>query len=563
MDSTTPFSALTTRWLAALRSNRALVLLFVVAWSSTLYPIWRPRFLPLLDLPNHLDAIAIWHRYSIESWGYSRFYRLNLLPLPYWGYFFPVHMMAYAMPIEIANKVYLSAYALFLPLGAAALAKQMGRSPALSLFAFPLVFNMNFSFGFITFCAGMTLMLFALVMLDRFLQSPSRLRAAALLVLTTFLYTTHVLPWLFFGVSATILLGSHLWGRVSDEKMGFRWPRVIAAASMMLPSVALGIFAFRAAQDGSTHVKAGPLDYRASFESLSPAIEQAIHRVVATWPGERAIEIILGFAVLWMLMMVSQRSTATDEPAQGTGYRYRLELLLLLACAATLYLPMHLFKPVDLWMIGGRFVAVVALFAVLLPRGPIRFAWPMRGGGRALLLVAAVGLHVYYCASLTRQWRAFDRRAAPLRRLCGRIPRGSSTLTLILGELTDPSVEYQAVPYVQFHAYAQFFAGGYEPWALNTGFPMVPKPGKALPSPRWKQPTQFRFDQHGIYYDYILIRGEPFDHQMFGPDDAPRAPLVGHDGEWRLYKVADPQPTPVTPDADTTEQEPEERSPAP
>ncbi len=534
------------RLVAPLRANPALAVTFVMLWVVTLVPIWRPRFLPLLDLPNHLDAIAIWHRYDDPAWGYSKFYRLNLLPLPYWGYFFPVHMLSYVMPIEIANKVYLSAYALFLPLGALTLARQMGRSPWLCVFVFPLVFNMNFQLGFITFCGGMTLLLYALIVLDRFLQAPSRGRGVALLLITTALYTTHVLPWLFFGVAAACFLFCH----------GLKWRRMIAAALLMLPSVALGIFAFRASRDGSTHVKAGPLEYQATFETITSAIEQAIHRVLATWPASLPFYLIVAFGVLWLFVMSSSRpdpATAPSEVAPPSGFRYRLELLAVLSVIATIGLPMHLFKPVDLWMIGGRFVAVTVLFLVLLPRGPI--VGP-GSGLRGILLVGVVLVHVVYVNRLTKQWIEFDRRAASFRRLAKRIPRGSSTLTLTLGELTDPAIETQAVPYVQFHSYAQFFGGGFNPWALNTGFPMVQKPGTALPAPTWKQPHQFRFDVHGIYYDYVFVRGESRDHQIFGPNDAALAPMEGQDGDWRLYKVMEPNRSPPVP-----EPKPEDRRP--
>jgi hypothetical protein len=520
------------RALAPMRKHPALSITILLLWIATLVPIWRPRFLPLLDLPNHLDAIAIWHRYKDPAWNYSKFYRLNLLPLPYWGYFFPVHILSYGMPIEVANKVYLSAYALALPLGGMMLALQMGRSAWLALLVFPLVFNMNFSLGFITFCAGMTLMLYAFVMLDRFLIEPTRKRGIALCLVTLALYTTHVLPWLFFGVGASLFLFCH----------GLRWKRMITAAMLMLPSVALGAYAFHAARDGSTHVKPGPLELRAAYETLNAAIGSSLSRVLAAWPSERPYWIVLAFGVVWLFLMSSSRPD--PEPPVSRGFRYRLELLVVLAGLAALLLPMHLFKPVDLWMIGGRFVSVIALFLALLPRGPI----VGRGSGaRGLLLVAVVFLHVFYVFGLTRQWREFDRRNVGFRHLVRRIPRGSSTLTLTLGDLSDPAVESQAVPYVQFHAYAQFFAGGYEPWALNTGFPMVPRPGMALPAPTWKQPHQFRFDMHGAYYDFILIRGESYEHQLFGPDDSGRAPMVDQQGDWRLYKVLDPQPPPPMP----------------
>jgi hypothetical protein len=504
----------------AARRNPVLVAVFAVLWGFALVPLWRPRLLPLLDLPNHLSAIAIWHRYGDPSWGYSKFYTLNLLPVPYWGYFFPVHLLSYVFQIEIANKIYLSAYLLAFPLGAALLAQRMGRSVWLSLFAFPLAFNFNFSFGFITYCAGATLLLYALWVLDRFLEAPSRGRAVALGLLTLALYTTHVLPWLFFGVAAMVLLFCH----------GWRPRRMLAAAGLMLPSLVLAMWGFHRAADGTTHVQKGELQFKANYESILEVMQQAPNRVLAGWPGSRVYLVLLVLGLVWLALMSTSRAAPGDA---RPGYRYRLELVFGLAVIACFALPIHQFKPVDLWMIGGRFVSLALVFGALLPRGTI-------DGRRRWWLVPLIVLAVYYPLRLSAQWRKFDLRAASFRRLMRFIPRGSSTLTLIVGEATDPAIEAQVVPYTQFHAYAQFYAGGFDPWVLNTGFPMIPRPDQILPAPTWKQASSFNFDAHGIHYDFLLTRGEPHDYDLFGPDDAGRAPLVGWDGEWRLYQVRSP-----------------------
>src|SRR5207249_2251742 len=81
------------------------------------------------------------------------------------------------------------------------------------------------------------------------------------------------------------------------------------------------------------------------------------------------------------------------------------ELLAALGAAAYLFLPVHLLQPVDWWNIGGRFLAVTALFGALLPHGGI-------AGRRRLFFVPVILASIYYPIAMTRHWYAFDRRAA-------------------------------------------------------------------------------------------------------------------------------------------------------
>jgi hypothetical protein len=503
------------------RRQPLLVWVFGLLWACALVPIWAPRFLPLLDLPNHLGAIAIWHRYHDPSWSYSRFYTLNLKPLPYWGYFFPVHLMSYLLPIEFANKIYLSAYALALPLGVALLAARLGRSVWLCLFAFPFIFNMNFMFGFITFCAGVALLPFALVALDRFLERPTRASGIAVALLSLGLYLTHVLPWMLFGVAAAFWLFC----------FGWHPRRMLLAAALMLPSLLLGIYGFRSSSDGSTAVKTGPPQWEAKYQKVSEAMSSVPTRLInAWWTNERAYYVLLLLGTVWLLLALSGREAQGER---RRGFPYRLELLVLLSALAVFLLPMYLKKPVDLWMVGGRFVAVTAILGAILPRGPLT-------GRRGLLLLPVVAISIWYPLTLAKHWRRYDRRAASFRRIMRLVPRGSSTLTLIEGDTSDPDADPQAEPWLMYASYAQYYAGGFNPWTLSTGFPMVKKRGAELPSPAWKAPRTFRMDAHGIYYDYILTYGELIDYMMFGPNDSGRAPIIGHDGAWRLYRVVAP-----------------------
>jgi hypothetical protein len=232
-------------------------------------------------------------------------------------------------------------------------------------------------------------------------------------------------------------------------------------------------------------------------------------------------------------LLITARTDERDTAARAHGFPYRLEIITGLAALMPFVLPVHMFKPVDLWMIGGRFVSVTALFAILMPHGPL-------SGRRKLLLVPAIALAVYYPLKLAKAWHKFDARAGQMRRLMAEVPRGSSTLVMIIGDATDPDIEKQTVPYLQFHAYAHYLAGGFDPWSLSTGFPIVQRQEAVKPAPVWKHPETFNLEVHGIAYDYILTKNETWDYSLFGPNDAGLAPLQDQEGDWRLYRIKHP-----------------------
>ncbi|HEX6835569.1 MAG TPA: hypothetical protein VF334_03295, partial [Polyangia bacterium] len=93
--------------------DRWLEAAFVVCALATVLPIWIAKYLPLLDLPNHLAAVAVWHYHDDPKWDFQRFYDLNLVPLPYWAHYYTVHLLTYVTrSVEVANKIFLTGYAL-------------------------------------------------------------------------------------------------------------------------------------------------------------------------------------------------------------------------------------------------------------------------------------------------------------------------------------------------------------------------------------------------------------------------------------------------------------------
>jgi hypothetical protein len=499
--------------------DRALVGALAVLWICALFPIWIPRFLPLLDFPNHLGAMAILHRHGDPSWGYDKFYTLNLKPAPYWGHYFPVHLLAYVVPLEIANKIWISAVALVFPLGTAVLARQLDRSPWLALLVAPFVFGYCFALGFLSFCGGVALFPWALWSLEAFLDEPTAGRGVALALLSCTLYLMHVMPWAVFGIAAGVILCSHGW---QPRRLG-------AAAGCMLVSVVLALSGMIAqgtdkwatADAGSNVTHAGRWAMR--FEPFRVALVGLPERWLANLPHKLSTVILIVLLVSVIALVIT--SGREQAPARRYG------IILVLCLVMYFVLPQALYKPLAWWYIAGRMTAFLAVLLAIAPRGPIT-------GNRRWLLAPAALIAIVFPLELARRWHKYDQRLAGFVRLMDKVPRGSSTLVLSLGRPDDPDVDRNSVPYMELHSLAQVMAGGFDPWAQATplgGFPMSPIPDKVLPAPYYARPQDFRMDAHGVHYDYLLTRNERKDYDLVRKDG--RAMMVGDDGAFRLYQV--------------------------
>src|SRR5207244_3488778 len=123
------------------------------------------------------------------------------------------------------------------------------------------------------------------------------------------------------------------------------WRRIAAALALELPSLLLAIYGFRVSANGTTAVQSGGFAYDAKGEDLLGALQQIPLRLIAGWPSNTAYWIVIGIGLVWMALLLTARSDPEDAEARRNGWPYRLELIVLLAAAAYLFLPIHLFKP--------------------------------------------------------------------------------------------------------------------------------------------------------------------------------------------------------------------------
>ena len=504
--------------------DRWLIAAFVVSALATVMPIWIARYLPLLDLPNHLTAIAIWHYHDDPKWDFARWYDLNLVPLPYWAHYYTVHLLTYVTrSVEIANKIFLTAYAVALPAGAWALARRFGRSPWLALFAFPLVWNFNLGDGFIAFCAGFAVVPLALVVVDRHCAEPTWERGIAVAAIGTLTYFFHLLAYVLFLVCAglVVLAQRRPW---SARAFGIR-------ALPVASCVGIGAWALHRANDMHFHRVTGA-GHDLIYDPVAERLSQIPDRLINFLPGRIDELVVIVAVICWLALAVTAARARRDDEDGGQAGWHHLgpELCLVGALALYLFVPRSMQRPFYWHMINGRFVVAIALFGALTLRGPI-------AGWRRWLMAPVVAATLAYCLALGGAFRTFNAHAAGFDEVVAQIPRGKQVLTLILRPMGDSSVNVSA--FNQWPSYVQLRHGGYNFYNFAEGFPLQYR--VRLPAPAWSHAEGFDWKAHSGPYDYFLTFREGWEYSpMQRPLADGKVRLVAHAGEWRLYQKVKP-----------------------
>lgn len=481
-----------------------------------LVPLWWSRLIPSLDGPSHLGAVAAWHHFGDPSWRISEFYELHIYPAPYFGFYLPVHLLAYVFPIEIAGKLVLSGYAVALPLCFAQLLARFGRSRYFALFALPFVYNTIFLYGFFGFCIGVPIVFAALVAEDDVLTNPTWQNAVKLMTLCFVLYFCHVLVWIYFGLLATTGL---FW-------RGWR-PRACAtAAAAMLPSALFALISARLWPSGLV-----TSSYKARYPSWKEIAQTFPSEAISAFTQNgRPIFLILFFllflAIVVTLYVNRERETILERPAPAPNWGYAT--VCALSWTIAIFGPTRTYAPVDIWIIGTRVLPWAVLFMFGLSRRPIV-------GKTRWLFVPVLGMAAFFFVRLTVSWARFNARALPGIELIETLPRGSQVLTLIVGG-EEPEVDSHAHPYQMINGYAQILLGGFHPYGFLSQFPIKRRAGSTPAYPHMWRPDHFNFAQHARGYDFVLTKDERSDYALARPQGS--VTLIEKRGIWRLYRIA-------------------------
>ena len=361
-------------------------------------PLWVGRFLPLLDLPQHLAITTVLLHHDDPAWQLAAYFEPQRSELtPYWAHYLALEGLGRVMPVDAAARVFLSLYVLALPWAAMALARALGRPPALGLFAIPLALNANFYYGFIAYCWSVVLLLWALALLARQLDDPRAARGAGLALLAAALFFTHVQSFAFLLLAAAILAcvgDAPAWRRALRA-----WPLAPATLAIFLPWLYL-----------STTTHPGVERYFPSLEDPRAKYAAPLERLTG-FPAAIAGSYRDGTDD-WLLGAWAVAVAAAALAAREPGERHARGVLALTVAALVCYFVL----PVSIqgqWNIAQRFAWTVALLLPCLIRRPPRW-----------LPAAILALSAATAANAAWHHVRFDREVGPFDRALAALPAG-------------------------------------------------------------------------------------------------------------------------------------------
>lgn len=519
------------RWQKATWSDKLFVVALVLLAAGSLAPIWRARFMPLLDEPTHLSAAYVVHSINDPATRVREYYERVVAPMPYATYYVLEHIAATIAGFELGNKLVQSLYVLAVPAAALAWAIRTGRSKWLAVFAFPLAYTYSWSNGFQPFNVGFAVFLWAGVAADAFLERPRWPLGAALLLLSLACDLSHPLALAAFYTTLAGLVVAH------------RPPLRRVGAALLLVAPSVGLFVYQVLRPRALLPQdrgSGPLYegyHESPIEMLRNLPAYALDSISGHWD----------LAVFWALVGLAALLFATGlqkalRPKEMEGFagavrHYRVALVMAAMLALYLILPLHLQKPFDWWFVSGRYAPFACFFAFLLPSGELR-------GARLALAGLAAAASLSLTLVISEKYAQFDERAKPFFRMVERTPPASNILFLSLKPRQDPAINIEA--YRAFAAYLQILRGGYSANSWSMGFPIKIK--KTLPGPPWHTHEAFNPRTHTGPYQYIIVRNET--RPVLGPV-ASEWCLVEKEGLFTFYaRSGDPQcpaPPPAAP----------------
>ena len=493
-------------------------------------PLWVGRYLPFADLPEHVAMIATLRHWWDQAWVAQHAFTLAFRNTQYLLYYVVGALLSVVFgTAERANLVVLTAVAVGLPYSLRSFLRAAGRDERLAILGCPFIWSMPLLIGLLNYVAALPLVIWGLAQAIRQAERPTLGRGAGLALIGVLIFYLHLSALLFFLPAS--LLCFIFWptpqatkgiARLLAERASVLWRKL----AWMIPAAALCLDWLLT----SPVVRPGSIGWtetvEVEFQAPQVALAQLPEALLDIWRGNASRWPIVVWLAALALIAWPTRQRRLDWVARwqkaGMGS--------IVSLAMVLYFSMP-FVIGWLWWINARYAILAALLLPALapaPRGTRGLLSLSLGAAIALWVATTAAVHV----------RAFQREATGFEPVLAHARPGRRLFSMIFEQRSDVA---RFIPYHHFGSYYRARFGGIaEPSFANLPQSPVRYRPEITPPPRapdWEwDPTTFRNELDGEYYDYVLVRGKV---DLFAPKPpGPTWRLAAREGRWALFEKA-------------------------
>jgi hypothetical protein len=535
-----------------------------------LAPIWIVRFLPFVDLPQHLSFVSILRSISNPATDYAKTFTIHLFPTQNVLHLFITYPLSFLLGIEPASKVFLSIYVILLPLAMDHLIRTLEGNRWFVFASLLFIYNFNLLWGFLSTAMAIPVLLFLISFELRWLGvttprtgKPNSWLLFLLSILFIVTFLGHSLIFLFAALLYLAVLGGSI-GTGTALGRGTDWRRLGMGLIPLAPVVLLFVFPWQAGVFGSREENLVNLVLGGMRLQQWLARPGAFFSVIGLKADE--LSLLSYKAVLVLALTLVGVFAARQRFRSLFAGRLRLaSLLVLVSFACYLFFPAAINQA---WFLNERFAVFCCLFLIALaamvgvpgtrspgtanlelrtancnpqstdhsPRSAIRVMPP---GGWAFLVLASVLL--LNVVNTGYRFVVFDKAARPVAHLLKKLPPDRKLLGLTYELNTRPDLTGYEV-FVHFPCYYQVWNRGYPGFSFaSIRFSPVqykdPSPFLA-PGSEWA-PWHQVFPKGWEFYDYFLVHGSI---RLPDQEYIARCRLIGQEGGWAVYQRPGPEP---------------------
>jgi len=479
-------------------------------------PLLWPDVIPLVDLPGHMG------RYRVQldldsSPALQQFFTFDWAIIGNLGVDLIVELLGPLLGLELTVKLVMIAIPPLTVAGLLWVAREVhGRIPPTALFALPFAYNYPFFFGFANFALSMALALLAFALwlrlgrLERY-----ALRIAVFVPISAILWVVHAFGWGTLGVLAF----SAEWVRQFDRSRRLihsGWTAGLHCLALAPP--VLLMLLWRSNGGGQTF---DWFNWAAKYNWLRMALRDR-------WDAFDQLSLVLVLGLL-AVTVFSKRLTFSRNLGASALFLLIVYILLPRVVFGSAYADMRL----------APYIFAVALIAIRVPEGHLRFSRILAFAGLAFFAVRLVGT----TWSMVLYDRTYDRTLAAL----DHVPHGARMVSFVGRPCIEPWAmsrlhHLPAMAIVRRHAF------GNDQWTmlgaqlLNADYPaggrFVRDPSQIVSLRRCRSEVWLTIDQSLAYFpreafDYVWLIDPPPYQAAFASDLTP----IWRDGTSVLYRV--------------------------